>query len=354
MYFVYATEGTVSFKFCIIKQQLKEALMKSIMLLALIFSLTLVVSLPFVQASTLQIKLLSGKDKINGYAKSNDELVLEALAAIDGDNAITPEQVRISVGSAVVFPQKCRQNEKEFLCTYNEPIVNRKEANTYGVILVDDAGENILQAGQSLVIDDEPPAIIAFDSQEITGGAGTIEYNIQDGNYINSCSGVKNVRLSIADTIISEKTFEQETCSAHEALAYEYKQNGAEQLCITATDYLDQKTELCRKTIIDTEPPTLLSAGLYENGKQIKHIRPEGGLFSIGATLQDASSILPENIIFTLDKICFLSRNTVALIDRVVEKAVQGRIAEIRYMLYAYLPPVSDNLAPIMPEKIII
>ncbi|MBI4016502.1 MAG: hypothetical protein HY363_02300 [Candidatus Aenigmarchaeota archaeon] len=277
--------------------------MKVTILLALVFSLTLVVSLPFVQASTLQITLLSGKDKINGYAKSNDELVLEVLAAIDGDDAVTPEQVRISVDSAVVFPQKCRQNEKGFLCTYNEPIVNRKEANAYGIILVDDAGENILQAGQSLVIDDAPPAILIFDLQEITGGAGTIEYNLQDGNDVKSCSGIKNVQLSITDTIISEKTFEPETCSAHEALAYEYRQNGEVQLCIKATDYLDQKTELCRKIIIDTEPPTLLSAGVYENGKQIKHIKPEGGLFSIGATLQDASGILPENIILTLDKI---------------------------------------------------
>lgn len=269
----------------------------------LVLLVAVLVIIPFVAADSLQIQLLSGKDGINGYAKSNDELALKVFASIEGDPAVTSEQVRISIDAATVFPQKCEASGAEFKCTYTEPVVNRLGTDTYGITLVDDTGEVVLQSGQQLVIDNSVPIIFRFNTEEITSGVGTIEYGIQDGADESICSGIRNIRISIADTVIAEKTFEPETCTAQEAISYEYKKSTQADLCISALDYLNQKTELCRKITMDIEPPMLISAGLYKDSRHIEFIRPEGGLFSLGVVLEDASGVKQENIIVSIDKI---------------------------------------------------
>ena len=267
-----------------------------------IILLALIVSLPFVIADSLQIQMLSGRDKVNGYARSNDELTLSLLASIDGDNAVTTDQVRISIGAATVFPHSCEEKEGMFLCRYAEPIINRRGASTYGVILMDDLGESLLQAGQSLVVDDSPPIVLEF-SVNTAGGVGTIFYNIQDGSDTNSCSGIRKVSFTIADKVVAERAFEHETCTLQEAFAFEYDENGEADLCVSAVDYLGQKTGLCRKIIIDTEPPVLKDASMYKNGAPVSFVGREGETVSFGVTIEDLSGISKENVLVNVEKI---------------------------------------------------
>ncbi len=275
--------------------------MQNVILLVVLF-----VSIPFVQASTLQVQL-SGKDRVNGYAKSNDELVLDVFAAIEGDASITPEQVRINVEGATLFPSACKPKEGGSQCSYSEPIVNRKGAVSYSVSLADDSGAVVADAGQTLIIDDEKPVIVSFQTapERIVLGAFTIEYSVQDGTS-TACSGIKSAKVYIKETkeTVAEKTFEPENCGVQDVLAYEYKgKSGEFNLCLSAKDWLGQETEACRQLVADTEPPVFVSAGLYSNMTPTQFVGQDGGTLSVGVTLNDAAGIKPENVLVNLEKL---------------------------------------------------
>ena len=47
-----------------------------------------------VMADSLSITRVSGEDRVNGYARSFDDVYIEVIAQLDDDNDITPNQLR--------------------------------------------------------------------------------------------------------------------------------------------------------------------------------------------------------------------------------------------------------------------
>ncbi|MBI4147669.1 hypothetical protein HY490_00085 [Candidatus Woesearchaeota archaeon] len=278
----------------------------------------LVASVPFVHADELKISMLSGKDRVFGFTKGTDTLVLEVLASIDRDVAVTPEQVLVDVQGAKVFPSSCVPQAGQFLCSYSEPVVDRVKPVSYKVSLKDDGGAVVKEIGDVLVVDNKAPSVTLFVSPEISKGVGQLRFVVDDGV---ECSGLKSVKAFVEESreVIAERTFPVETCVTDEVLAFELKASkGRLNVCVSATDALGHEGEGCVPFVVDNAPPAVRTVSVYSNRTPLSSIAPEGGVFSLGVTVDDVSGVSPSGVVVRVDKLTG-SAGDVRSADRVVD-----------------------------------
>lgn len=75
----------------------------------------LIVSLPVVFAQELSVQKFYGRDKVKGYARTQDEFTIEVLAKIPGD-VITKEQVRLHFEDSDISFDSCTQLGDSYNC----------------------------------------------------------------------------------------------------------------------------------------------------------------------------------------------------------------------------------------------
>ncbi len=270
--------------------------------------LFLILAIPFVDATILTTHI-SGTNHVEGYARMNDELLLEVRASIDNDASITPNQVRITTKETTTFPQTCRQTPTETRCLYTEPI-RLTGTHTYTTTLHDDDNAALFTQDTLLTIDEYPPSIISFTLPATTAsGALPVQIHAQDfaeqlGD-TTLCSGISSIKLFLQENnkTVLEKTFPEETCTIEETLLYIHESRALSEqftLCAEATDALGQtSTPSCQALTYDREPPKLASLTLHPTSA----LSSTGGTRSIGLTLLDASPLDTSNIIVNLENI---------------------------------------------------
>src|SRR5574341_488742 len=150
--------------------------MRKLHLVAL-FLMSLIVSIPAVFAQELSIQQLNGKGSTKGYARAHDELIIEVLAKIPGEDIIDPEQVRLYVEDSYTTFDKCEkfENTTYYKCSFIEPDFEAYEPIVFTIELRDDDGNIVGSETKTLVVDNNGPVRKEFNVEtNVTSGPVSI------------------------------------------------------------------------------------------------------------------------------------------------------------------------------------
>jgi len=243
-----------------------------------LFMILLIVNIPFVMGDTY-IKDLSatGSDGLDGYRKAYDQTVLEAFVKIDGDDSISPEQVKYGM---LIFSQCAPAADDYFKCTYRSPMTSLKAGQfpLQITVFTDDGGEK--SASTSIKIDGVGPVVtkLEFDTTAIGPDNFTITYTIKDyaGTGTSGCSGIKEISLFSGGSTVETIT-KTGDCSASGTLKYEgdkfASSSGPIKVCMQGIDMLGFEGDLyCKDMVADMDEPSPLSAILVEGDEKVDYL----------------------------------------------------------------------------------
>ena len=253
--------------------------MRKLHLIAL-FLMSLIVSMPVVFAQELSIQQLNGKGSSKGYARAHDELIIEVLAKIPGEDIIDPEQVRLYVEDSYTTFDKCEkfENTTYYKCTFIEPDFEAYEPIIFTIELRDDDGNIVGSETKTLIVDNNGPVIKEFNVEpNVTSGPVSISYIAEDYglNYgqTEECSGIKVVTITAGNQSITDAGAEG-VCTKDNTLQMTLAQSGNRQICATAKDYTNfASPPMCKQVKVDKAPPTIERLSILDkNGFVLTHV----------------------------------------------------------------------------------
>ncbi len=263
---------------------------------AAVMMMLLIVSLPVVFAQELSVQKFYGRDKVKGYARTQDEFTIEVLAKIPGD-VITKEQVRLHFEDSDISFDSCTQLGDSYNCTFYEPDFEAYQTLELRIELRDNAGKTVAEETKKLVIDNQAPRIKeASITPVVSSGEVDITYTAEDyalkyGD-TTDCAGLKTVKITIAGQIIASDTYPAGTCKKQNIMHSTLEKSG--QVCIAAVDHLNfASLPKCVDAIVDKNAPEIKSLTITNRyGAEITHLRKgEMQKATVNAKIEDESDL---------------------------------------------------------------
>ena len=265
-----------------------------------IFMMSLIVSMPVVFAQELSIQQLNGKGSTKGYARAHDELTIEVLAKIPGEDIIDAEQVRLYVEDSYTTFDKCAkfENGTYFKCTFVEPDFEAYEPITFTIELRDDDGNIVGSETKQLIVDNNAPVIKEFNVEpNVTSGPVSISYIAEDYGLQygtpEQCSGIKTITITAGNQSITDAGAEG-ACTKDNNLQLTLAQTGNRQICATAKDHTNfASAPSCKQVTVDKAPPAIESVSIYDkNGFVLTHVHSgEERTADVTAVIKDDGGI---------------------------------------------------------------
>ncbi|MBW2973598.1 hypothetical protein KY346_04345 [Candidatus Woesearchaeota archaeon] len=224
--------------------------MKLVRFAVLVMSFLLIM-LPVCYAQKLDVTTFSGKDGVQGYARPDDEIVMNIEAIVPFDLAISPSQVQvckenICANAASCTPGKYIGTDVLNTCVYQETLEGETGISSYLVNLLDDDKKIIKTEAVTLHIDRQPPVILLLDIQQ-KNETIDVQIHAQDfgpvrGNTKN-CAGIKKIDFYDGTTgnILNTNEYGYENCDVIYNFEYLLPQ-GRFELCAKATDMFNQES----------------------------------------------------------------------------------------------------------------
>ena len=216
----------------------------------------LIITIPFVEANTLNVVSISGKDNLNGLRRSQDTLHVQVQATVtEGDvtNLTNLEQnvIIAEAGSygGISFDKCVVSSGSTYLCDFIFPKgdTDRKTKRTaYTIDLFPDQPESV-STSALLDVDNAGPTVpsVAVDKNIVTGGVVQLSFAVQDKSCSGCarCAGVKRADLYANGTKVATAAVESDDClSVSETMSFDTTSaaNGIVTLCIVPSDHFDQ------------------------------------------------------------------------------------------------------------------
>ena len=231
--------------------------MKKLYLLGLAMIL-LMISLPIAHAATLSVVTIAGQDQIENYYRSTDVVNIEVLAAVEGEDAVELDQLRVYVddGTSPTYFQSCTPVTGSDLhrCVLQKDVFGQSGTHDFKIRLYTDGtkfdptASPVREEIQQFTVDAIPPTISRINVIEsfTDDPSITIEYDVRDtaiaGNSI-LCSGIEEIQLredgpdgNLLATIPGDATCRMQN-------TYSLTLPGIDKeytICLVATDFLGQ------------------------------------------------------------------------------------------------------------------
>lgn len=160
----------------------------------------LVIMLPVVAAQQLSILSIAGADNINGVAKSDDTVTINAQ--VSGMPSVTSQNVRLDVEGVQTPFTSCSQNaDGTFNCVHTDTFTGAFGSSDVTVKLFDDNGIQLASDTKSLAIDTQAPELVIFQVAEQATSNGNFTVRFRADDYatavgdISSCSGIAKIEF---------------------------------------------------------------------------------------------------------------------------------------------------------------
>ncbi len=273
--------------------------MSSNIRMAALFMILLIIMLPVYSAqafaASLTITSIKGEQGLSNFRKKIDTTVMDVEATLEGDTALTGNQLRTYIngnGPFVVFPS-CTGAAGNFRCRSAGSNILPGGRYSYEVKLYDDRANYLTSAKADIIVDDARPAITRFAIEPSLGTSTTVNvsYGVVDSAYASStqdCVGIKKIEFYENDfggKKLKEIPVTIDTCKVEDMTTLTApSSNGVFKVCAKAYDKFDQPSSglICQSFAVDQSVPTIQSAALVDlAGKKIEHI----GTNIIGASL---------------------------------------------------------------------
>jgi len=238
-------------------------------------------------AQQLEITQYSGADEINGWAKSNDQIIIKATAEIYGNPTKEIAARRLKAthsGITKNFDQCSTYGANQYQCTYTTQ--GAYSGDQTFIIELTDAEENIIETQQKTISTDNlAPEITYFDvnPKRSKTTKATLEYTAED--YASStgdttkCSGLKEIQFLVNNAKAAADTGAKQECTKTNTIEYTRQVNEYEQItiCAKAIDYLEQQSApYCIEYEIDRQAPQIQEIHVKDpDGFDMTAIQPE-------------------------------------------------------------------------------
>jgi len=253
---------------------------------AALWIMVLILSFPFAFAQQLSIVKFQGSAGVDGYARSQDDVTIEALASLGG-LPVNESRVRLYLGSNYDLFQSCVQDSGDFYrCTYAGPMQWYGSLD-FDVKLYDyEVPPNMVaQSSQSILIDDIAPVVRSFSaSPQTTSGPVQFSFVVEDYGLQygtpQDCSGVKKVTITAgSDDIVTDFGTEGD-CSKQETVDFTFAPPSGEDeytVCARAEDFVGlESTPSCVNVVVDNAAPNMSGFAIVDPDElfEISHVRP--------------------------------------------------------------------------------
>jgi len=264
----------------------------AVFMICLVVMLPIYISTVIAQGYIIDVKV-SGIDNVDGYRKAFDVTKAYATVKIDGDDEVTPDQVKYGISH---FGQ-CTPDVNNFsVCTYvsTEDYLSAG-SQSFEIKLFDDDGAEVKSTSGSYIVDIQGPDINSFSiSDSYIGDENfTLSYEIQDVG----CSGLKSISIYKDGNVSLYETIEKETSSCYTSGDLEVdgsnfaSSQGPIQICIQARDMLFQDGPFkCIGAVVDLDPPVLMNAWVEVSGEKLEYIGTGTRAVTIVLNLSDIGS----------------------------------------------------------------
>jgi hypothetical protein len=249
----------------------------------------LVLSLPVVSAQQLlTIQKFAGRDNVNGFARENDELMIQALAQMLGNPTpdVARQRARVYNADTYTFMDTCTaQPSNYYQCTYKTTDIVSGGTDEYAIRLYDSANDEIAAVQKTLTVDFLGPSIVSFSitpNMTTTAVPMTITYKAEDygteTGQLTNCAGIKLINITANSTVVGQISADVAACSKEGTFTFTPTVQGQSAritVCATAIDHLNHKSlPACRDIIIDSQKPTATALELRDtDGFLITHAR---------------------------------------------------------------------------------
>ncbi|HLF54715.1 MAG TPA: hypothetical protein VI612_03270 [Candidatus Nanoarchaeia archaeon] len=260
----------------------------------------LIISLPIVFAQELNLNKFSGKDGANGYARSVDEITVETIVSIPGEDIISPEQLRLYLGETFTFFDSCTKqaNSAYYTCVFKSDMETYAPMN-FKIEMRDDDGAVVAQQSFTIQPDIQAPAVKTFNIEPPTSnGAVTISYNAEDYGTTygdpEDCSGIKTITVKSGNDVLLTEAGTLGQCVKESTVPVSIAKTGRQNVCITAKDFVNREdAPTCVSIIVDKSPPDIRSTVILDQENfPITHVHAgEERLASINAIITDDGEV---------------------------------------------------------------
>lgn len=243
--------------------------------------IVLVLTIPFIAAQELSVTTYKGEDSTNGYARVVDEITIETLAQVPGENIISEDQMRLYVEDSVTFFDNCTPTGDRGYhnCIFYDPSFEWYEALTFTAELRDDDDNIVGSETKTLVVDNVPPRINISVDPPISSGDITVSYLAEDYALTHGdtteCSGIKTVTITGGETAVQDHG-DPGQCIKDNVIEMTLEP-GTEQVCAVVTDHVNfESAPHCADIIIDASPPTIETmtiTDMFNPNVEITHVR---------------------------------------------------------------------------------
>ncbi|VVB81317.1 Bacterial Ig-like domain (group 3) [uncultured archaeon] len=269
------------------------------------FMIYLMISLPFVFAQELSVQKFQGKDNARGFAKAHDELTIEVLAKIPGEDVIDKEQLRLYLEDMYTTFDSCNATGSGYhTCTIYEPEFSSYQPLNFRIEMRDDAENMVGQQDETLNIDNQAPVIKEMNVEpSISNGEVTISYAAEDYALTygdtSTCSGLKTITVKSGTTVLATDSAALGECTKDNARKINFDTAGTKQVCVTALDYVNfASTPRCQEVKIDKAAPTIEEVNILDqNGFILTHVHSgEERTATVNAVITDDIEVDPETV----------------------------------------------------------
>lgn len=245
------------------------------------FMVLLVIMLPITFAQQMSIQRFSGRDNVNGFAKSGD--VLTAEVTLPG--TVVAGQVRIFSGDAYFIFDSCAQQDAFSKCIYSTSLGELYGTEQYKIKFFESPNSNTVldEKPATITTDVIAPRIVDFtvEPEQSKEGRVQLQYVAEDRAFnpadASACSGLKEIVFTYgAQKILSDAG--EKSCRKENILPYEFTGTSSyesKDICVKATDMLGQNSGLvCKKFRIDKSAPDIQKIEISDTaGRKLSHLR---------------------------------------------------------------------------------
>ncbi len=251
----------------------------------------LIILMPIALAQTtasLELLKWSGEDNINGYARSDDMMTIQAKARIPEEPTISPDQLKFWIGSLWQEFDTCTRDTQEtepnyYLCAYTSAIdtPTLTEQIEFNVTLEDEGNNKRKMLGNLIILDSLEPVVTKLEVEPpMTTGLVRFIYEAEDygttEGTAEKCSGIKEIIFYVNNQEVKSVTGLKGQCEISGEIPYQYTGEEIQaRVCAVAEDYLEQKSEpKCFDFVKDSGPPTISEIAIVNaEGAVMTHVK---------------------------------------------------------------------------------
>jgi hypothetical protein len=248
-----------------------------------------VLALPVAGAeSLLTVQRFSGVDKVNGFAKENDELTVKVLAQMIGNPTpdVARQRVRVHYEDTYSFADSCTaQQQAMYECSYKTTDLSYGGTDDYAIKLYDAENKEVASVDRRLTIDFLAPKIVLFTVSPNMTARPTptkITYKVEDygseTGKMTNCAGMKLLNITANGVSVGIISGNVTQCVRDGTFTFTPQVAGDSarvRVCAVATDHLNhQSLPACKDVLIDSRKPTPEALELRDkDGFVLAHMR---------------------------------------------------------------------------------